>query len=79
MRVQHGAAVLGMVLRTDVPTLASEFHYLGKATLGIHAGNRHARLFKLLAILVVEFKAVAVTLLNVGYTIGFCNLCGQLL
>ena len=74
MRVQDGAAVLGVVLRADVPSLVGEFDNLGESAFGVHTGNRHASRLKLLAVLVVEFKAVAVTLLNVGHTISLCNL-----
>ena len=77
MGVEDGAGVLGVVLRADVPAVVGQLEDLGQATLGVHAGNSHARRLELLAILVVELEAVAVTLLNVGHAIGLCNFCAR--
>ena len=67
-----------MVLRADVPALALQLDHLGQAALGVDTGNNHASVLKLLAVLVVELKAVAMALLDVGHAIGFGDLGARL-
>ena len=74
MGVEDGAAILGMVLRADVPAVVAQLDDLGESALGIHASDGHTRLLEALAVLVVELKAVAVALLDVRHTVCLCNL-----
>ena len=67
MWVQHGAAVFGMKLCADIPGVCGDFYYFYKFALGVYAAASHTGFFVCLAICVVEFIAMSMTL---AYFIG---------
>ena len=70
---EHGAGIFGVVLRAHEPAERRHFHHFHQVGGGIHAHACHACGFELVAVVVVEFKAVAVALADVGATVGACH------
>ena len=73
MRIEHRAAVFGVILCANIPFAAWHLNHFNKMSFGVLAHAAHTRFFELIAELVVELKAVAVTLLNHIFAVSLSN------
>ena len=65
MRMEHGAAVFRMELRTYIPAESGNFYDFNQVGLRIDARTLHAGSFVFGLVLIVELVAVAVAFLDV--------------
>ena len=62
--------VFRMELSAEIPFFVAEFHYFHQLGVGIDAHAFHAGSFKSFLVVVVEFKAVAMSFLNMLVLVG---------
>ena len=74
MGLEHGAVVLRIVLYTDIPGMSLNLDSLYKLGVGVDTRTLHACSLELILVLLVEFVAVMMTLLDAVHTIDFLSL-----
>ena len=68
--IEYRRRVFRVILRTDKPTVVGQLHDLDKAGGRVFAHTPHAGGLETLAVFIVEFKTMTMTLLHIGASVS---------